>query len=75
MPTVVFDTNILVSAFITLGGNGERAVKSVIEGKAELFTSIPLLTELARICSELLTFRYLDQQLVWRCSFKYLLTI
>jgi putative PIN family toxin of toxin-antitoxin system len=49
MPRVVFDTNIFISAFITSGGNGERAVKAVLDDKAGLFTSIQLLTELARI--------------------------
>jgi putative PIN family toxin of toxin-antitoxin system len=44
----VFDTNVLVSAFITPGGRGEEAWLLALEAKIALFTSIPLLTELAR---------------------------
>jgi putative PIN family toxin of toxin-antitoxin system len=48
MPRVVFDTNILISAFITPGGRGDEAVRGVIQDRATLITSIPLMTELAR---------------------------
>jgi putative PIN family toxin of toxin-antitoxin system len=47
MSRVVLDTNILISAFITPGGRGDEAVKAVLSGRAEMFTSIPMLTELA----------------------------
>lgn len=45
---VVFDTNIYISAFITSGGRGETAYLLAVNGELELFTSIPILTELAR---------------------------
>jgi uncharacterized protein len=48
MARAVFDTNVFISAFITPGGRGEEAVRSVIHGEVSLFTSLPLLTELAR---------------------------
>jgi putative PIN family toxin of toxin-antitoxin system len=44
---VVFDTNIYISAFITPGGRGEVAYLLAVNGKLELFTSVPILTELA----------------------------
>jgi putative PIN family toxin of toxin-antitoxin system len=44
---VVFDTNIYISAFITPGGRGETALLQAIGGRIELFTSVPILTELA----------------------------
>jgi putative PIN family toxin of toxin-antitoxin system len=47
MPKIVFDTNVWISAFLTPGGNGERAVRAVFEKRSELFTSVPLMTELA----------------------------
>jgi putative PIN family toxin of toxin-antitoxin system len=43
----VFDTNIYISAFITPGGRGEAALQLAIDGRIELFTSVPILTELA----------------------------
>lgn len=48
MPRVVFDTNIYISAFITPGGKGEAAWRLAIDGRINLYTSIPILTELAR---------------------------
>jgi putative PIN family toxin of toxin-antitoxin system len=45
---VVFDTNIYISAFITPGGRGEAAFLRAVKGELELFTSVPILTELAR---------------------------
>ena len=48
MPSVVFDTNVLISAFITPGGRGDEDVRRVMQGRSMLFTSVPLLTELAR---------------------------
>jgi uncharacterized protein len=44
---VVFDTNIYISAFITPGGRGEAAYLKAVNGELELFTSVPILTELA----------------------------
>lgn len=45
---VVFDTNIYISAFITPGGRGEEACLRAVNGDVELFTSVQILTELAR---------------------------
>ena len=49
---VVFDTNIYISAFVIPGGNAERAFLFAIDGHFELFTSIAILTELARKLEE-----------------------
>lgn len=49
---VVFDTNIFISAFITRGGRGETALLHAIDGEIKLFTSVPILTETARILRE-----------------------
>lgn len=46
---VVFDTNIYISAFAIPGGMAEEAYLSAILGKFELLTSIPILTETARV--------------------------
>ena len=43
---VVFDTNILVSALIFPGGQAERALSRVIQGKDQLFISKPIIDEL-----------------------------
>ena len=48
MRRVVFDTNIFISAFLTPGGRGEAALLLAIARDVELFTSVPILTELAR---------------------------
>ena len=48
MRKVVFDTNIYISAFITPGGREEAAYQKAVEGSVELFSSVPILTELAR---------------------------
>jgi uncharacterized protein len=45
--SVVFDTNIYISAFITPGGRGEAAYLKAVNGELELVTSVPILTELA----------------------------
>jgi uncharacterized protein len=45
---IVFDTNIYISAFITPGGRGEEAYLKAINGKVELISSIPIITEFAR---------------------------
>ena len=47
MRRVVFDTNIYISAFITPGGRGESAYLEAVEGRIRLFSSVPILTELA----------------------------
>lgn len=47
MSKVVFDTNIYISAFITPGGNGELAYKKAIDGEIRLFSSVPILAEMA----------------------------
>jgi putative PIN family toxin of toxin-antitoxin system len=46
---VVFDTNIYISAFAIPGGNADEAYVEAIRGKAELFTSVAILTETARV--------------------------
>lgn len=47
MQKAVFDTNIYVSAFITPKGSGDRAYQKAIDGEIQLFSSVPILTELA----------------------------
>ena len=46
---VVFDTNIYISAFAIPGGNAEEAYLKAIQGEFELFTSVAILTETARV--------------------------
>lgn len=46
---VVFDTNILISAFIFPGGPPEAAFRLALEGHVELVTSRALLAELGRV--------------------------
>jgi predicted nucleic acid-binding protein len=46
---VVFDTNIYVSALAIPGGNAEEAYLEAIRGTFELFTSVAILTETARV--------------------------
>lgn len=46
---VVFDTNIYISAFAIPGGNADEAYVEAIRGKVELFTSVAILTETARV--------------------------
>jgi uncharacterized protein len=45
---VVFDTNVFVSAFITPGSQGERALALARQRRCDLCTSIAILTETAR---------------------------
>ena len=45
---VVFDTNIYISAFITPRGRAETALLRAVHGEFLLFTSVPILTEMAR---------------------------
>lgn len=47
MRQVVFDTNIYISAFITPGGRGEEAYQQAMAGGIQLFSSVPILTEMA----------------------------
>ncbi len=49
---VVFDTNIYISAFVIPGGNAEKAYLHAVDGDFELYTSIAILTELARKLDE-----------------------
>ena len=46
---VVFDTNIYVSALAIPGGNAEDAYLEAVGGTFELFTSVAILTETARV--------------------------
>ena len=46
---VVFDTNIYISAFAIPGGKAEEAYLQAIHGRFDLFTSIAILTETARV--------------------------
>ena len=45
----VFDTNIYVSALAIPGGNAEDAYLEAVRGTFELFTSVAILTETARV--------------------------
>lgn len=47
MIKVVFDTNVYVSAFISPGSKAEEAYLLAVRGRVELYTSVPILTELA----------------------------
>ena len=49
---VVFDTNIYISAFVIPGGEAEEAYLRAIDGDIVLFTSVAILTELARKLEE-----------------------
>lgn len=49
---VVFDTNIYISAFVIPGGNAEKAYLGAIRGNFKLYTSVAILTELARKLEE-----------------------
>ena len=46
---VVFDTNIYVSALAIPGGNAEDAYIEAVRGTFDLFTSVAILTETARV--------------------------
>ena len=52
MLKIVFDTNIYISAFVIPGGNAEKAYFHAIDGDFELYTSVAILTELARKLDE-----------------------
>jgi putative PIN family toxin of toxin-antitoxin system len=46
---VVFDTNIFVSALVIPGGQAERAVRRVVEGRDELVVSKAIISELVDV--------------------------
>lgn len=46
---VVFDANILVSALILPGGSGDRVLKVILDGRATLLLSKPILGETLRV--------------------------
>lgn len=46
---VVFDTNVLISAFVFTGGAPEAAYRAALSGRIVLVTSPALLAELARV--------------------------
>ena len=46
---VVFDSNVLISALTLPGGQGDRAVSSILSGHATLVLSKPILDEVLRI--------------------------
>lgn len=48
MLKVVYDTNVYVSAFITPGGMGEEVYLLGVRGEVEVYTSVSILTELAK---------------------------
>lgn len=49
---VVFDTNVLISAFVFPGGAPESAYRAALSGRVTLVTSPPLLVELARVLAD-----------------------
>ena len=59
---IVFDTNIYISAFVIPGGNAEKAYLHAVDGDFELYTSVTILTELARKLEE--KFGWEKQQIV-----------
>ena len=46
---VVFDTNIYISALAIPGGNADDAYLEAVRGTFELYTSVAILTETARV--------------------------
>lgn len=49
---VVFDTNVLISAFVFPGGAPESAYRAALSGRITLVTSPPLLAELGRVLAD-----------------------
>ena len=49
---VVFDTNVLISAFVFPGGAPESAYRAALSGRITLVTSPPLLAELGRVLTD-----------------------
>ena len=48
----VFDTNVLISAFVFPGGTPEFAFRAALSGRIALITSPPLLAEFGRVLSD-----------------------
>ncbi len=48
----VFDTNIFISALAIQGGQAERAIDMVIDGRVELFISKPIIHEVLGVLAE-----------------------
>lgn len=59
MGKTVFDTNIYISAFITKGGRGETTFLLAVNRTIELYTSVPILAEMAKKLRE--KFRWDDE--------------
>ena len=57
----VFDTNVYVSALITKGGRAEQAWLLAIRGRIEVYTSVPVMTEMAQKLRE--KFHWEDKQI------------
>jgi len=57
----VFDTNVFISALITKGGRAEKAWLLAIQGEIEVYTSVPVMTEMARTLRT--KFRWEDDQI------------
>ena len=47
MHRVVFDTNVYISAFLTKNGRAEEAYLLAVRKKFQLYTSVPIITEMA----------------------------
>ena len=63
MLKVVFDTNVYVSAFAFPNSKAEEAYLLVVRDKVELYTSVPILTELARKLRE--KFHWEDRKITY----------
>jgi putative PIN family toxin of toxin-antitoxin system len=48
---VVFDTNIFISALVIPGGQAEKAIRRITEGKDTLFISKPIVGEILSVLS------------------------
>jgi len=44
---IVFDTNVYISAFLTKKGKAEEAFMLAVQGEVELYSSVPIITEMA----------------------------
>lgn len=49
---VVFDTNIYISALVVPGGQAEKAIRRITEGKDALFISKPIIGEILSVLSK-----------------------
>jgi putative PIN family toxin of toxin-antitoxin system len=58
---IVFDTNVYISAFTTPNSKAEDAYLLAVNGNVELFTSVSILTELAKRLRE--KFRWDDSEI------------